>query len=49
MPPIAKNSMDAIDSCPAPHRLGMKLPTKLPTNPPTEMLELVAQTEPGRF
>jgi hypothetical protein len=34
-PPITKNKIDDIDSCPAPHRLGMKLPPKLPTNPPT--------------
>jgi hypothetical protein len=34
-PPITKNTIDDIDSCPAPHRLGMKLPPKLPTNPPT--------------
>jgi hypothetical protein len=33
-PPIMKNTTDEIESCPAPERLGMKLPINPPTNPP---------------
>jgi hypothetical protein len=33
-PPITKNTVDDIESWPAPQMLGMKLPINPPTNPP---------------
>jgi hypothetical protein len=33
-PPIMKKATDESENCPAPQRLGMKLATKPPTDPP---------------